>query len=95
MKKFLTAFTVVATGFANQAISSNVNKTEQTLLSNLDSIKNTHVSKVPPLSIVDSQGNEQLFVLKRNTDNGVLMAFHESHRSHSSHSSHRSHYSSR
>jgi hypothetical protein len=76
-------------------MAANSKNTEQPLRNNLDSIKNIHEGKVPQLGIVDSQGEEQLFVLKRQSDTGVLMAFHESHRSHSSHSSHRSHYSSR
>ena len=96
MKKFLTAFTVLATSFANSAISSTPQIAPSNETKNkLDGVTQSTVTTAPKLSIVDSNGDEQLFVLRRSTDTDILMAYHESHRSHSSHSSHRSHYSSR
>lgn len=96
MKKFLTAFTVVATTFANNAIASSRDLGNQnTAQDKKNTIVESDVGKAPKLSIVDSKGDEQLFILKRNSETDTLMAYHESHRSHSSHSSHRSHYSSR
>jgi hypothetical protein len=96
MKKFLTAFTVLATSFANSAIASTSQHTPTIdSKNNLDGVIQSTSTTAPKLSIVDSNGDEQLFVLRRNSDTDVLMAYHESHSSHSSHSSHRSHYSSR
>lgn len=95
MKKFLSAFTAVATSFVNQAVSASENKPEIALLNKLENVVNSYENNIPKLSLVDSKGDEQLFVLKRQADSGYLMAYHESHSSHSSHSSHRSHYSSR
>jgi len=92
MKKFLSAFTAIATSFANQAVSASEHKPEFTLANKLENVLNSYDNKAPKLSIVDAKGDEQLFVLQRQSDSGFLIASHGSHRSHSSH---RSHYSSR
>jgi len=94
MKKFLGAFTAIATTFANQAASAVEHKSVQPSLTSKDHIAQSTNLTDPKLAIVDANGDEQLFVLKRAEDTGLLFAGHRSHSSHSSHSSHRSHYSS-
>ena len=89
MKKFLGAFTAIATTFANQTASAVEHKSVHPSLTNSEHMSQVTNLAIPKLSFVDSKGDEQLFVLKRAEDTGLLMAGHESH------SSHRSHYSSR
>lgn len=95
MKKFLSVFAGVAAAFANNASAVAVTSTSPSF------VDGTHVSSggVSPLTenvaIVDSQGDQFNFVLKKAEDTGVMMAYHSSHHSHHSHSSHSSHYSSR
>ena len=96
MKKFLNLFGSVAAAFA-----SIHSLAEAKVLSDVapnhasSSTASTVIHKSNDVSIVDKQGEEFLFILKRSEDTGVLMAYHSSHRSHSSNRSHSSHYSGR
>ena len=89
MKKFLGAFTAIATTFANQAASAVEHKSVQPTLTSKEHIAHSMNTIAPKLSFVDSNGDKQLFLLKRASDSGILMAQHESHSSHSSHYSSR------
>jgi hypothetical protein len=91
MKGFLKAFAVVAAGFAAQNASAIQAPTVAPSMP-LDAVKPVEGKSTEKLSVQDSNGDAFNFVLKRATDNGKLMAWHESHASHRSHSSH---YSSR
>lgn len=92
MKRFMKSFAVVASGFAGHAATA-----AQVPQANVEPAK----SEVQPqtaqpseqIAVRTSQGDAYRFVLKRSTDDGKLMAWHESHASHASHASHRSHYS--
>lgn len=90
-KKFLTPFAILAATFScEQAVAVPSPQEDSTSLIKVQS----DTEKANTFSF-NLQGNEHNFVLKRSSDTGSLMAWHESHASHASHASHRSHYSSR
>jgi hypothetical protein len=95
MKKFLSAFAGVATAFAANAanqpsVDHGIAKTTETSATSQQS-----VAVNERITTTDSKGDQFNFVLKKSSDTGMMMAWHESHASHASHSSHSSHYSSR
>lgn len=93
MKVFLKAFAAVAAGFASQNAPAmqvpTVDSTGQNSISPSDSTPTERVA------VRTRSGDAFNFVLKRNADEGTLMAYHQSHSSHASHASHASHYSGR
>lgn len=87
MKKFLTPLAMLVASFsANQAVAIQIPSAEGQ--SQVDSAS----SATKEMHSFVKNDNEFNFVLKRNIDSGLMMAYHESHASHASHSSH---YSSR
>ena len=97
MKKFLTAFAAIATGFAAQANQAKLASPVAELPQAGSSPEAREISANTPdtkFTFDDGTGNNQVFILRR-SDAGELLAQHYSHSSHSSHRSHSSHYSSR
>jgi hypothetical protein len=97
MKKFLTAFGVIAASFA-AAHTASATAPASSIPQPAATQANSAVTQVDPsgrVTVRDGAGDLFNFVLKRSGDTGVMMAEHESHASHGSHGSHRSHYSSR
>lgn len=98
MKRFLTSFASVLAGFAASQAGATVASPAKTVpLTRLDDQVQHSVQPAasPVISVKDGKGDLFSFVLKRASDTGLVMAWHESHASHASHSSHSSHYSSR
>jgi len=92
MKKFLSAFAGIAAAFVSDANATVAPSKVSTPLEG-----KSFVSQAVPLpsqnvTVRDSKGDQFDFVLKKSSDTGQMMAYHNSHSSHSSHSSH---YSSR
>ncbi|MGT2453885.1 His-Xaa-Ser repeat protein HxsA2 [Cupriavidus basilensis] len=94
MKGFLKAFAAVAAGFAAQNAPAmqapTHNSSAQTSVAPSDMATTTE-----RIAVRTQSGDAFNFVLKRNSEEGKLMAYHHSHASHASHSSHASHYSGR
>ena len=91
IKKFLTPFAVLAATFScEQAVAAHAPEVSPT--NNIQSLPSAEGNNIFAFNL---QGDEHSFILKRSSDAGILMAWHESHASHASHASHRSHYSSR
>lgn len=85
VKKFLTPFAVLAAIFScEQAVAVPAPQVDS-----MDQSKALADAEKTNTFAFNLQGNEHNFILKRSSDNGNLMAWHESH------ASHRSHYSSR
>ena len=99
MKKFLVTFAAIAAGFAAQAVQAASTPHESKLsASSEDSQKSAQPNTDGAVKVRSPSGDLFDFVLKRSTENGFLMAEHQSHSSHdshASHASHSSHYSSR
>lgn len=95
MKKFMTAFAVIAAGFAAKSASAALPSSETP--SSVSELT-PHLAKMEAVNksiyVRNNKGDQFSFVLKRSTETGQMMALHESHASHASHESHRSHYSS-
>ncbi|MDW3687611.1 His-Xaa-Ser repeat protein HxsA2 [Cupriavidus sp. CV2] len=91
MKGFLKAFAVVAAGFAAQNASA-IQAPAQAPSVTKDTVASVGTQTSDKIAVHDASGDAFNFVLKRATEDGKLMAWHESHASHRSHSSH---YSSR
>ncbi len=95
MKKFMTAFTVIAAGFAaNTATAALPSSETPSAVSDLTNQLAETANAKESIYVRNDAGDQFSFVLKRSTETGQLMALHESHASHASHESHRSHYSS-
>jgi hypothetical protein len=94
MKKFLTSFAAVAAGFAANNASALPLSPDVDALSAAAPHAPTIEGLVPDekLAVVGNEGNLFNFTMKRSSETGHLMAYHESHASHASHASH---YSSR
>ncbi len=95
MKKFMTAFAVIAAGFAAKSASASLPSSEiPSAVSDLTHHLAETVAGKESIYVRNDEGDQFSFVLKRSTETGQMMALHESHASHASHESHRSHYSS-
>jgi hypothetical protein len=92
-KKFMGAFALIASSFVTQqAVANTVQPSEPTASQNVSAVV---AAASELISVKNNDGDIFNFVLKRSSETGQLMAWHESHASHASHSSHSSHYSSR
>lgn len=92
MKRFMKAFAVVASGFAAHAASAA--HLSETVLKSAEGVVTPKATpSTEKLAVRTAEGDAFNFVLKRASEDGKLMAWHESHASHASHASHRSHYS--
>ncbi|MGY8524955.1 His-Xaa-Ser repeat protein HxsA2 [Paracidovorax citrulli] len=89
MKGFLKAFAAVAAGFAAQNAPAMQVPTHASTGQNSVSPSDSKPSE--RIAVRAQSGDVFSFVLKRNAEEGTLMAYHHSHASHASHSSHASH----
>lgn len=96
MKKFLTAFASVATAFASNAMPTSASVATHVSTTDDQKVATPHAVVLGEnITTIDSKGDQFNFVLRKSSETGQMMAWHESHSSHASHSSHSSHYSSR
>lgn len=96
MKKFLTAFAAIASGFSAQSAGAATPKIEQADATPVTTQEPSKAENTKgKVSVRNEAGDQFDFILKRSEETGQMMAWHSSHASHASHASHRSHYSSR
>lgn len=95
MKKFMVAFTTIAAGFATQhgATADNRLTSESARPENGRALSSAQ-RDLGKVSVSGSSGDLFNFTLKKSSESGQWLAWHESHSSHASHESHSSHYSS-
>lgn len=92
MKKFMTSFAAIASAFSAQHAEAIQSPAIQSDVAPVTTANAAGQAASKVISVTDKVGEAFAFTLKRSSDTGSLMAFHESHSSHASHSSH---YSSR
>ncbi|WP_156173837.1 His-Xaa-Ser repeat protein HxsA2 [Cupriavidus basilensis] len=86
MKGFLKAFAAVAAGFAAQNAPAMQVPTQDS--SAQSSVAPSDIATKERVAVRTQGGDAFSFVLKRNAEEGNLMAYHQSHASHASHASH-------